>query len=163
MKNLKPYQVEFEEDGSMKTKNYPDNCAVGSNIHQPVIVITHDECTFSANDEIQRAWTCVGDTFLRPKRRGQGIMVSDFLLPFEQLNLLSLSEGKKKGVIDKTGLSVIEAVELFEYEKTNEGYWDGSKLHKQVVNKALPITEALYLGYSLLFLFDNATSHSVYA
>lgn len=90
-------------------------------------------------------------------------MVSDFLLPFERLNLLSLSEGKRKEVIDKTGLSVTEAVELFKYEKTNEGYWDGSKLHKQVVNKALPITEVLYPGYSLLFLFDNATSHSVYA
>ena len=33
---------------------------------------------------------------------------------------------------------------------------------KQVKEKALPIAEALYLGYSLLFLFDNATSHSVY-
>lgn len=32
-----------------------------------------------------------------------------------------------------------------------------------MVNKALPIAEALYPGYSLLFLFDNATSHSVFA
>ena len=32
-----------------------------------------------------------------------------------------------------------------------------------MVNKALPIAEALYPGYSLLFLFDNANSHSVYA
>ena len=31
------------------------------------------------------------------------------------------------------------------------------------MNKALPIAEALYPGYSLLFLFDNATNHSVYA
>ena len=31
------------------------------------------------------------------------------------------------------------------------------------MKKALPIAEALYPGYSLLFLFDNATSHSVYA
>ena len=26
----------------------------------------------------------------------------------------------------------------------------------------MPIREALYLGYALLFLFDNATSHSIY-
>ena len=32
-----------------------------------------------------------------------------------------------------------------------------------MVEKALPIAEALYPGYSLRFLFDNATSHSVYA
>lgn len=65
-------------------------------------------------------------------------------------------------MIDKTRLSVTEAVELFEFEKTNESYWNGSKLHKQMVNEALPITEALYPGYFLLYLFDNATSHFVY-
>lgn len=31
------------------------------------------------------------------------------------------------------------------------------------MSKALPIVKALYPGYSLLFLFDNATSYSVYA
>ena len=66
-------------------------------------------------------------------------------------------------MIDNTELSVTEAVELFEYEKTNQGYWDGPRLHKQVANKALPIAEVLYPGYSLLFLFNNATSHFVYA
>ena len=66
-------------------------------------------------------------------------------------------------MIEKIGLTFTEVVELFEYGKNNEKYWDGPKLHKQVVTKALPIAEALYPGYSLLFLFDNATSHSVYA
>ncbi len=64
--------------------------------------------------------------------------------------------------MEKTGLTFRETVELFEYGKNNEGYWDGPNLYKQVVNKALLIAEALYPGYSLLFLFDNATSHSVY-
>ena len=31
------------------------------------------------------------------------------------------------------------------------------------MKKTLPIAEALYPGYCLLFLFDNATSYSVYA
>ena len=89
-------------------------------------------------------------------------MASDFYLPFSQLNLSSLSE-KKKEVIEKTGLTVTEVVELFEYEKSNEGYWDELKLHKQVVNKALPIVGALYPSYSLLFLFYNAISQSIFA
>ena len=54
-------------------------------------------------------------------------------------------------------------MENFEYRKLNDGYWDGPKLHHQVITKTFPIAEALYPGYSLLFLFDNATSHSVYA
>ena len=32
-----------------------------------------------------------------------------------------------------------------------------------MVTKALSIAEVLYRGYLLVFLFDNATSHSVYA
>lgn len=31
------------------------------------------------------------------------------------------------------------------------------------MKKALPIGEALYPGYALLFLFDDATSHLIYA
>ena len=32
-----------------------------------------------------------------------------------------------------------------------------------MIDKAIPIAEALYPGYSFLFMFDNATSHAVYA
>ncbi len=57
----------------------------------------------------------------------------------------------------------MEVVETLKYGKNNDGYWDEAKLHKQVVNKALPIIGTLYPGYLLLYLFDNAISHSVYA
>lgn len=100
---------------------------------------------------------------MQPKGRGQGIMVSEFLRPFGRLNLLSLFEDKQQEIRQRTGLTVIKAVELFEYGKNNGGYWDEAKLHHQVVHKVLPIAEALHLGYFFLFLFDNATSHSVYA
>lgn len=89
-------------------------------------------------------------------------MVSVFILLFGRLNLSLLAPEKKKG-FSRTGLTHTEDVKIFEYGKNNNGYWDGAKLHQQVVNKALPIAEALYPGYSLLFLFDNATSHLVYA
>lgn len=65
--------------------------------------------------------------------------------------------------MEKSELTITEAVELFKYRKANKEYWNRPKLHKQVVNKALPLARAFYPGYSLLFLFDNATSHSVYA
>ena len=45
----------------------------------------------------------------------------------------------------------------------NEEYWDRSKLYQQMVKKVLPIAEALYPGYFLLILFNNVTSHSIYA
>lgn len=55
------------------------------------------------------------------------------------------------------------ATKLFEYRKSNKDYLDKPKLHKQVVNKAVLIAKALYLGYLHLFLFDNTTSYAVYA
>jgi hypothetical protein len=56
----------------------------------------------------------------------------------------------------------LEAAILFEYGK-EDGHWDDERLLHQIVNRALPIAEALYPGYDLLFLFDNATSHLIYA
>ena len=89
-------------------------------------------------------------------------MVSEFSLSYGRLNLASFTLEKSEEVVQQTGLTTTEAVEVFKYRKNNDGYWDEAKLHKQVVKKALPVAEALYLRYSLCFLFDNATSHSVY-
>lgn len=94
IEDLKPYLVEFNEDGTIKDKTYPPDCTVRDEDCWPVIIITHDECTFLTNDNICKAWTRVRDTFLRPKGQGQGIILSELLLPFGCLNLFSLSEEK---------------------------------------------------------------------
>lgn len=52
MEELKPYMVEFDENGAMKTKKYPVDFLVGGDEHRPIVVITHDECTFFANDGV---------------------------------------------------------------------------------------------------------------
>ena len=96
-----------------------------------------------------------GENPLRPKGKGQGIMVSDFLLSFGWLGFSHLSDADQNSLLTATGLTEIEAVEIFEYGKNNNGYWDGPKLLKQIVEKAVPITKALYPGYSFLFMFDN--------
>lgn len=61
--------IKFEEDKSMKTKNYLDNCTVSGNIYQLIIIITYDEYKFPINDKIWRVWTCVEDIFLQPKEK----------------------------------------------------------------------------------------------
>ena len=67
MEELKSCVVEFEEDGTMKPKAYPSNCAVGGDERQLIIVITHDESTFSAKDGVRRAWTQKEIRFYDPK------------------------------------------------------------------------------------------------
>ena len=55
MEELQLYMVEFNEDGTMKNKEYLLNCIVGRGIWRLIIVITHDKCMFSANDGICKA------------------------------------------------------------------------------------------------------------
>lgn len=50
IKDLKPYMVEFEEDGTLKPKVYLDDYRVEDPNQCPIIIITHDKCIFSAND-----------------------------------------------------------------------------------------------------------------
>lgn len=49
------------------------------------------------------------------------------------------------------GLTIMEAVKLSEYKKSNKNYWNRPKFYKQVINKTLLIAEAFYLDYSLFF------------
>lgn len=161
MKKLLPYFVEFGEDGSILPKEYPDDCAIGEPNRRPIIMITHDESTFLANDGRQRVWTLDGHGILQPKGKGRDIMVSDFLPPWSRLNLASLLPEKQKKLAE---LGVpFEAATYFECGKIEEGYWTGEHLLDQIQNKALPIGEALHPCYKLLFMFDNTTSHAVYA
>ena len=54
IEELKLYIVEFDKDGTIKPIVYPLNCVIGGNDWRPIIVITHDECTFSANNKIHK-------------------------------------------------------------------------------------------------------------
>ena len=64
MRLLLPYFVEFSEDGSILEKDYPDDCAVGEPDRRPIIMITHDENIFLANDGRRKVWTFNGQAVL---------------------------------------------------------------------------------------------------
>ena len=55
MKSLLPYFVEFLEDGTMVLKEYPDDCAVGGPDRRPIIMLTHDESTFSRKEWVEKS------------------------------------------------------------------------------------------------------------
>lgn len=44
--------IEFNKDGIMKAKKYPVNCVIRGDKCQPLILITYNECTFSANNRV---------------------------------------------------------------------------------------------------------------
>lgn len=119
MEELEPYLVEFDKTGQIIPKIYLLNFEIGGDKHQPVIVIIHDKCTFSFNDGPQLRWQKNGDIFLCPKSKSWGIMISEFLLFFGQLNLLFLSELSQQNLVERIKT---EAVEIFEFGENNQEY-----------------------------------------
>ena len=69
MKLLLPYCVEFSDDRSILPKTYPKNCAVSGPDQKPIIMITHDESTFFANDGRRKVGTLDEYGILRPKKK----------------------------------------------------------------------------------------------
>lgn len=54
MEELKPYIVEFYNNGIIKPKVYPYDYVVGNKICKSIIIITHDEYIFFANNGVQK-------------------------------------------------------------------------------------------------------------
>ena len=61
--------VQFEENGAWKKPNLPE-------VVSPLVLVTHDESTFNANDGRRKAWMEKNKQPIRPKGQAKGIMVS---------------------------------------------------------------------------------------
>ena len=148
----------FKEDGSWET---PPNLQPGE---KPLVLVTHDESTFNANDGKRRLWMKENEQPLRPKGKGKGIMVSAFLTPGGILKVpIHVSNGQL--LADPTwprndkGEPVREAVEYLEYGKDN--YWTGEKMvnHTKV---AIRILKHAFPECEGFLSFDNASNHCAY-
>src|SRR5690606_4251716 len=69
--------VIFNENG-LGEWEFPTELKIGE---KPLVLVTHDESTFNANDGKRRLWVENGKMPLRQKSKGKGIMVSGFLTP----------------------------------------------------------------------------------
>ena len=60
---------------------FDDNGPIPKPVESKFVLVTHDESTFSANDDANYHWKEKGTQPLKSKSRGKGLMVSDFLTP----------------------------------------------------------------------------------
>ena len=81
MKLFLLYFIEFFEDGTIVSKEYPSDCAMRRPKKRPIIMITYNESIFSINDRHKKVWILNSQGILRLRGKGKGIMISDFLLP----------------------------------------------------------------------------------
>ena len=149
---IRPFLVTWDEKGKMFM---PQNLPPGQ---KPLVLVTHDESTFNANDGKWRLWMEDGKQPLRPKARGKGLMVSDFLTPGGRLAV--------PDTISDTELATQLlprrfATEYFIYGK--DKYWRGDDMVDHTVKVAIPIFNAAFPGCQAIFAFDNASNHCSYA
>ncbi|KAF8486647.1 hypothetical protein JB92DRAFT_3130812 [Gautieria morchelliformis] len=133
--------VTYDKEGNVAS--IPDGFPIpGGRCH--LILVTHDESTFYANDCRKTKWTHSSHKST-PERKGDGVslMVSDFLT-YEWGRLRNGDE---------------EARLVFKAGKNHDGYFTAEDLLKQV-DHAIDIFEGKTKGLATcLFLFDNAPSH----
>ena len=127
------------------------------------VVIFHDETTFQANDDQTRFWGAKDMTILRPKSKGAGIMVSDFI--DEHNGYLQLSDEEyERSKSFHPGIKKY-ARKYLEYGENKEGYWTSEKFMTQIEDAA-KIAEIKYPrdeGYRLVWVFDHSSCHGAYA
>jgi hypothetical protein len=132
-------------------------------MREKTVVFFHDESTFAANDDQCFTWGKKGEHLLRPKSKGAGIMVSDFVE--ERSGYLALTEEELKEAGQTNPAIQKEARQLLEYGESKEGYWTGDKFMSQM-ERAVTIAEVKYSrekGWKLVWIFDQSSCHKAMA
>lgn len=123
------------------------------------VIIFHDESTFQANDDQPTLWAEKGTSVMRPKSKGSGIMVSDFIEEKNGYVALSEEEYDKCKLSDKN--AKMYERQLFEYWESKEGYWTSERFMSQI-KEAVKIANFKYLkseGWRVVWVFDHSSCH----
>ena len=132
------YFVTWNLEGEMVL---PPNLPPGE---KPHILVTHDESTFNANDGKRKLWMQKGKQPIRPKGKGKGIMVSDFITAGGRLMVpWTISDG-----LYELGLPRRCATQYIGYRKDN--YWKTDSMTDHAIQIALPIFQ-LHFQAALLY------------
>ncbi|KAG2221800.1 hypothetical protein INT45_013296 [Circinella minor] len=113
-----------------------------------IVMVTHDESTFYANDGKQQTRVAEGETVLRKKTPGQSIMVSEFQCACH-------------GTMRQSPAWMSRT--LFEAGGNREKWWTHEHMTHQLKEDAIPIFELLHPNSQALFIFDQSNNHNAYA
>lgn len=116
-------------------------------------LVTHDESTFNANDGSLYSWKIAGQEWLKPKSRGKGLMVSEFLLAADGRLACNAGDDELTGRI--------YASETIQYGsgKNDDGWWNAEKMIAQT-KKAINIFNKSHPDDIAVFAFDNSSGHA---
>ena len=108
-----------------------------------------DESTFYANDLRETRWVHEGEKAVpRPKGQGSSLMVSDFISA--DFGFLASPDGTERcRVLFRAGSA-----------SSRDGWYTNEDMKKQT-ERAMEIYEKHYPQYDHVFIFDNATTHTM--
>ena len=130
---------------------------------EKTVVFFHDESTFQSNEDQPTFWGTKGTHIIKPKGRGAGIMVSDFI---DEINgYLALTQEEFDRAKTTNPKIWKHARVLLEYGEMKEGYWTSDRFMEQL-EKAVEIAEAKYPvtdGWRHVWIFDHSSCHGAMA
>ena len=94
------------------------------------VVFFHDETTFMSNEDQPTQWGEKGQKMMKPKSKGSGIMVSDFI--DEQNGFLALSDEEYESAKATNPCIRKYAREFLEYGESREGCWTRDRFVAQM-------------------------------
>ena len=127
------------------------------------VIFFHDGSTFQSNDDQPTFWGTKGTQIIKPKSKGAGIMVSDFICEKDGYLALTQSEYDAAKATDPS--IRLQARVLLEYGENKEGYWTSDKFMQQMV-MAVKIAEIKYPkseGWKHVWIFDHSSCHGAMA
>ena len=125
-----------------------------------LVTIFHGECSFQSNDDQTFMWALEDQTSIRPKNRGTGLMVSDFI--DEYCGCLRLTDDEYT-LFRRTHPNIKQAARvILRYGENRDGYWNSSKFISQF-SDAVTIASFKYpcSRYDILWIFDQSSNHTI--
>ena len=144
-------------------KALPDVDSPTNERRAKTVVLFHDETTFMSNEDQSTQWGMTGERMMKPKSRGAGIMVSDFV--DEHYGFLALSDSEYEAAKASNPRIRRYAREFLEYVENREGYWTRDKFISQM-QRSIEIAEIKYPkedGWRHVWVFDHSSCHAAMA
>ena len=144
-------------------RSLPEVDCPTSDVRSKAVVFFHDETTFMSNEDQPTQWGMKGEKMMKPKSRGAGIMVSDFV--DEHNGFLALSDAEYDEVKATKPHLHKYARKFLEYGENREGYWTRDRFIKQM-KMAIEISETKYPkeeGWRHVWVFDHSSCHAAMA
>ena len=144
-------------------KALPDVDGPTNERRSKTVVFFHDESTFMSNEDQPTQWGMKGEKMMKPKSKGAGIMVSDFV--DEHNGFLALSDEEHDAAKASNPRIRKYAREFLEYGESKEGYWTRDKFIAQMA-RAIEMAEIKYPkedGWRHVWVFDHSSCHATMA